>query len=142
TERTATDGAAGDAATVARLLQYQSVLDRDRIGEVTGLPPERVRAALATLGATGLVGYDVSELSYFHRELPFREPSSCTCRWWLMHGGSRGSCAHLLAAGLARQARDERSPASDIATEEPRRASVAAEEARRPAVAAEEPRDE
>jgi hypothetical protein len=26
----------------------------------------------------------------------------CTCRWWGRYRGSRGDCAHVLAAGLAR----------------------------------------
>src|SRR5207244_3983860 len=33
--------------------------------------PAAVRVALAKLGARGLVGYDLAEGAYFHRELPF-----------------------------------------------------------------------
>ena len=35
------------------------------------IPAGDVRNALAALGARGLVGFDLSEATYFHRELPF-----------------------------------------------------------------------
>ncbi len=44
------------------------------VAEVAGtchLTEERVTAALAALGARGLVGFDLFEGKYFHRELPF-----------------------------------------------------------------------
>ncbi|WP_443046397.1 hypothetical protein [Streptomyces sp. DSM 40750] len=36
----------------------------------SGLPADRIRAALTRLGASGRVGYDTAEAAYFHRELP------------------------------------------------------------------------
>jgi len=44
----------------------------DAIAQVAGLPAERVRAALTSLGASGRVGFDVTTAGYFVRELPYR----------------------------------------------------------------------
>lgn len=57
-------------ARVRGALDWQARLD---VGEMTsaGLDPAAVRRALAQLGAAGLVGYDLAEGAYFHRELPF-----------------------------------------------------------------------
>jgi hypothetical protein len=63
------ESVAADAVTVANSL-YGSV-DLVEVVEETGLEEDRVKAALAYLGASGLVGYDVAEGRYFHRELPF-----------------------------------------------------------------------
>jgi predicted nucleic acid-binding Zn finger protein len=52
-------------------LSWQSRVDAKRIAERSGLSVAQVGAALAALGARGLVGYDMSEGAYFHRELPF-----------------------------------------------------------------------
>lgn len=56
-------------------LKWQSIIDVSRLlqtidsSETTdeGL----IQGALAALGAQGLVGYDLAEAAYFHRELPF-----------------------------------------------------------------------
>jgi SWIM zinc finger len=56
---------------VRAALQWQSVLDAAHLARDVELEPEVVRAALAALGARGLVGYDLSTSAYFHRELPF-----------------------------------------------------------------------
>jgi hypothetical protein len=54
-------------------LKWQAVLDEN---ELRRCGPEPVsdaalRGALAALGGKGLVGFDLSEGAYFHRELPF-----------------------------------------------------------------------
>ena len=36
-----------------------------------GLPSDRVRAALTVLGASGQIGYDLAEETYFRRQLPW-----------------------------------------------------------------------
>lgn len=62
---------AGEAAAVRVALRWQSRLDVEALSRETGLEPRLVRNALAALGAAGVVGYDLAEASYFHRELPF-----------------------------------------------------------------------
>ncbi|SDC83174.1 SWIM zinc finger family protein [Nocardioides lianchengensis] len=64
-------GALDDADEVGRLLDYQSRLEPDLLAEQTGLPAERVRAALACLAVAGRVGYDVTTAAYFQRDLPY-----------------------------------------------------------------------
>lgn len=52
-------------------LKWQAVIDREELAESAALDPATINAALAALGARGLVGYDLAEGAYFHRELPF-----------------------------------------------------------------------
>jgi hypothetical protein len=52
-------------------LVWQARVDVNAIAARSGLSRTQVEAALAVLGARGLVGYDVTEAAYFHRELPF-----------------------------------------------------------------------
>jgi predicted nucleic acid-binding Zn finger protein len=52
-------------------LAWQARVDVGAIVSRNGLSRPQVEAALAALGARGLVGYDVTEGAYFHRELPF-----------------------------------------------------------------------
>jgi hypothetical protein len=52
-------------------LCWQSVIDEARLIDRVGQPRECIRAALAALGARGLVGYDLGTAAYFHREMPF-----------------------------------------------------------------------
>lgn len=65
------DGAAGDADTLARLLDHHAVLDLADLAARAQLSDERARAAVAFLAAAGRVGYDVADASWFHRDLPF-----------------------------------------------------------------------
>ena len=67
----ATDDAADDAELVAAALSWEPRVEVDLVAERTGLPADRVRRALAQLGTSGQVGYDVAEAAYFHRELPY-----------------------------------------------------------------------
>ncbi len=64
-------GATDDAEVLAEHLAFQPGLDPDLLAEAGGLTRERVRSALACLGSAGRVGYDVTEASWFHRELPY-----------------------------------------------------------------------
>jgi len=65
--------AAGSTVTarVRALLRWQSKLSPSALAAELQAPESDVAAALAELGASGLVGYDLAEGAYFHRELPF-----------------------------------------------------------------------
>jgi len=52
-------------------LHWQSRIDPEALARKCDLAAGTVRTALARLAAGGLVGYDVSQAGYFHRELPF-----------------------------------------------------------------------
>ncbi|MGW7520531.1 SWIM zinc finger family protein [Streptomyces sp. NPDC054796] len=67
----ATNAAARDAERVAELLAWEPRIDVAELSGQSGLPPERVRAALTVLGTSGQIGYDLAEEAYFHRHLPY-----------------------------------------------------------------------
>lgn len=52
-------------------LKWQAVVDQPALMATAGLTKPAVAGALAALGARGLVGFDLHEGAYFHRELPF-----------------------------------------------------------------------
>jgi hypothetical protein len=52
-------------------LKWNSRIDPDALTSGCAFDRETVTAALGALGARGLVGYDLAEGAYFHRELPF-----------------------------------------------------------------------
>lgn len=58
-------------AMVRAALHWQAALDAPALAADLRLAPDAVADALRVLGASGLVGYDVAEGRYFHRELPF-----------------------------------------------------------------------
>jgi hypothetical protein len=58
-------------ARLRAMLRWQSCLDPRVLAAELGASDTEVAAALAELGAAGLVGYDLAEAKYFHRELPF-----------------------------------------------------------------------
>ena len=60
-----------DAARLLEHLAWEPSIDAAWLGEATGMPAGRVGAALAELGASGRVGYDLAEQQWFHRELPY-----------------------------------------------------------------------
>ncbi|MFI5866728.1 SWIM zinc finger family protein [Streptomyces sp. NPDC051546] len=70
-EALATDAAAEDAELISVLLAWEPRIDPADLADQSGLPAERVRAALTRLGTAGRVGYDIAEAAYFHRELPY-----------------------------------------------------------------------
>ncbi|WP_043639123.1 SWIM zinc finger family protein [Nonomuraea candida] len=67
----ATEEAAGDADVVGMLLNFEPTVELGLLAGRSGLPVERVRAALTQLGAAGRVGYDLHDAGHFHRELPY-----------------------------------------------------------------------
>jgi hypothetical protein len=56
---------------VRAALKWESVIDVGRLSKQTRLSGDAIRAALAALGARGLVGFDLGAGAYFQRELPF-----------------------------------------------------------------------
>ncbi|WP_406487327.1 SWIM zinc finger family protein [Streptomyces phaeochromogenes] len=67
----ATGATADDADLVSALLAWEPRIDVAELARQTGLPAERVRAALTVLGTSGQIGYDLAEEAHFHRHLPF-----------------------------------------------------------------------
>lgn len=59
-----------DAELLSALLAFEPVIDVDALARDAALSPERVRAGLAVLAASGRVGWDAHDQAYFHRELP------------------------------------------------------------------------
>ena len=52
-------------------LKWQSVIDAGQLARTVGRKTEDVESTLHVLGTRGLVGFDLSEQAYFHREMPF-----------------------------------------------------------------------
>src|SRR4051812_16944210 len=86
-----------------------------RAGQRVAASQADVQAALAELGTSGLVGYDLAQRAYFHRELPFdmprvpRPPSTAKRSPGIGTCGSRGdgrrrSLGTRPASGLLRAA--------------------------------------
>jgi hypothetical protein len=67
----ADDEVAADAQVLMPWLGWASRVEVPRAAVAVGLAPQRVSAALGYLAATGHVGYDLAEESFFRRELPF-----------------------------------------------------------------------
>jgi hypothetical protein len=63
--------ARGPVGRVRAALRWQRRLVPQEVASQTGASLEEVTGALAVLGARGLVGFDLTEGAYFHRELPF-----------------------------------------------------------------------
>jgi hypothetical protein len=64
-------GVTADAELMSALLAWSPRVEIGRISAEAGFSPERTRLALSQLAASGRVGYDLAEQSFFHRELPF-----------------------------------------------------------------------
>jgi hypothetical protein len=56
---------------VRAALRWESRIDPDAMASRFSLERADLDAALAALGSRGLVGFDLAEGAYFHRELPF-----------------------------------------------------------------------
>jgi hypothetical protein len=67
----ADDDVTVDAELMGVLLAWSPRIDIRRLSTAAGLSPERSVLALIRLAASGRVGYDLAEQSFFHRELPF-----------------------------------------------------------------------
>ena len=52
-------------------LKWQSVIDRDQLARSLKLETDTIDGILKMLGTRGLVGFDLTEQAYFHREMPF-----------------------------------------------------------------------
>ncbi len=52
-------------------LQWQACVDAKLMASNLGMEQQSVDDGLAVLGTRGMVGYDLAEGAYFHRELPF-----------------------------------------------------------------------
>jgi hypothetical protein len=52
-------------------LRWESRVDSDALAAQFLMSSDEIAAALAALGSRGLVGFDLAEGAYFHRELPF-----------------------------------------------------------------------
>ena len=68
------DLSASDAASIAKLrsaLKWQSLIQISALAQQTQLDEAEVRKGLALLGSRGIVGFDVGNGVYFHREMPF-----------------------------------------------------------------------
>lgn len=65
------DDLTADAELMDVLMGWSPRIDIGRISAEAGLSPERTVLALTRLAASGRVGYDLAEQSFFHRELPF-----------------------------------------------------------------------
>ncbi|GAB1823858.1 SWIM zinc finger family protein [Herbidospora sp. RD11066] len=66
-----TDEAESDADVVGMLLNFEPEVEIGLLADRSGLPVDRVKAALTQLGVAGRVGYDLAEAAHFHRELPY-----------------------------------------------------------------------
>jgi hypothetical protein len=58
-------------ARLRALLRWQNRLDPKALAAELGASEPEIAAALAELSSLGLVGYDLADSQYFHRELPF-----------------------------------------------------------------------
>lgn len=58
-------------AKVRATLSWQSSLNQELLSEKLSLSAADIKNALQILGTRGLVGFDISNNAYFHRELPF-----------------------------------------------------------------------
>jgi hypothetical protein len=67
--RSKAEGLSAVRATLEK--ERQGVIDPGALARRSGLDAGETASALATLGARGIVGFDLHERSYFHRELPF-----------------------------------------------------------------------
>jgi hypothetical protein len=65
----------GDGSAIASALRpslrWQSVLRPEQLADLSDLDEVAVRRGLAALGAMGELGFDLAEMAYFHRPLPF-----------------------------------------------------------------------
>lgn len=67
----AADPGTDATARLRAALRWQPRLDIAALAREQGCDPLAVRSALAQLATSGVVGFDVGESAYFHRELPF-----------------------------------------------------------------------
>jgi hypothetical protein len=88
-------------------LNWQASLDASSLSRSLGVDVASVETSLRVLGASGLVGFDVSQGSYFHRVLPFdlapmedMHPRLCDARALLEQGAVTVLAKSPLAASV------------------------------------------
>jgi hypothetical protein len=64
-------GTTEQVGRVRAALQWQAKIDAAVLSKQLQMEEEQVNSILAVLGTRGLVGYDLAEGTYYHRELPF-----------------------------------------------------------------------
>lgn len=106
-------------ATVRAALHWQAALDASALATELRLHPDAVGNALRVLGASGLVGFDVAQGRYFHRELPFDlamvedlHPRLADARLLIEAGGVSVTCrepfeAQVVSGGVHHQVRQQ-----------------------------------
>jgi hypothetical protein len=72
-------------ARLRALLRWQNRLNPSVLAGALGTSEEQVSAALAELGTCGLLGFDLAEAKYFHRELPFKLANAAKVHPRLVH---------------------------------------------------------
>lgn len=68
------DLATADSDNIAKVrssLNWDSMVNLEEIANKWKLQNDQVKQSLSILGSRGLVGYDLTESAFFHRELPF-----------------------------------------------------------------------
>ena len=70
-ETLADEDIAADALLLGAALDWDSRIDVGRLEAELGFTSDRMASALSYLAASGRVGYDLADGSFFHRELPF-----------------------------------------------------------------------
>ena len=58
------------ADEIDNILNFESILDLDKISESTGIIKNDIKNAIELLAVSGKLGFDVKEKAFFHRELP------------------------------------------------------------------------
>ena len=58
------------ADEIDNILNFESILDLDKISESTGIIKNDIKNAIELLAVSGKLGFDVQEKAFFHRELP------------------------------------------------------------------------
>lgn len=58
-------------ARVRSFLKWQSMIDIQNLADSCQMDFNSVRSLLGVLGSRGIVGYDLANKAYFHREMPF-----------------------------------------------------------------------
>ncbi|MGY6500686.1 MAG: SWIM zinc finger family protein [Acidimicrobiales bacterium] len=64
------DGGETQGQAILERLAWEPVVDTEALATATGLAADAAETGLAWLAASGRIGFDLTENSYFHRELP------------------------------------------------------------------------
>ena len=75
--------------TILERLAWEQLIDPDALACATGLEASAVDSGLAWLAASGRIGFDLAEQSWFHRELPLDTEEALLRRNPRLSGGRR-----------------------------------------------------